>query len=78
VRKQVQLSRVEVKLAHLPNEFDGLTIAHLSDLHLGVYTSADYLRHCVELTNAQQPDIVALTGDYTYIERKYVEPCADI
>jgi predicted MPP superfamily phosphohydrolase len=78
VRKHVQLSRVEVKLAHLPGEFDGLTIAHLSDLHLGIYTSADYLRHCVELTNAQRPDIVALTGDYTYIERKYVEPCADI
>jgi uncharacterized protein len=78
VRHQVQLSRVEVKLAHLPAEFDGLTIAHLSDLHLGIYTSADYLRRCVELVNEQRPDIVALTGDYTYIDRQYVEPCADI
>lgn len=78
VRHQVQLSRVEVKLAHLPAEFDGLTIAHLSDLHLGIYTSADYLRRCVELANEQRPDIVALTGDYTYLERQYVEPCADI
>lgn len=78
VNDQVQLSRVEVKLAQLPAAFDGLTIAHLSDLHLGLYTSAQYLRRCVELANAQQPDLVALTGDYTYLQRKYVEPVADL
>lgn len=78
VNDHVALSRVEVKLAHLPAAFDGLTIAHLSDLHLGLYTSAAYLRRCVELANAQRPDLVALTGDYTYLQRKYVEPVADV
>ncbi len=78
VNDRVELSRVEVKLAHLPVAFDGLTIAHLSDLHLGLYTSADYLRRCVALANAQRPDLAVLTGDYTYLQRKYVEPVADV
>jgi predicted MPP superfamily phosphohydrolase len=78
VNDHVKLSRVEVKLADLDSAFDGMTIAQMSDLHLGVYTSADYLRRCVEIVNAQQPDLVALTGDYTYINRKYVEPVADV
>jgi predicted MPP superfamily phosphohydrolase len=78
VNEHVEISRVEVKLADLDSAFEGLTVAQLSDLHLGLYTSADYLRHCVEIVNALQPDLVALTGDYTYISRKYVEPVADV
>lgn len=78
VNDHVELSRVEIKLAHLPSTFEGLTIAHLSDLHLGLYTSAAYLRRCVELANAQRPDLIVLTGDYTYLQRKYVEPVADV
>ena len=78
VNDHVEVSRVEVKLADLDSAFAGLTVAQLSDLHLGVYTSADYLRRCVEIVNSLQPDLVALTGDYTYISRKYVEPVADV
>lgn len=78
VNEHVQLSRVDVPITGLDSAFAGLTIAHLSDLHLGMYTSADYLRRCVEIVNAQRPDIVALTGDYTYINRKYVEPVGDV
>jgi len=78
VNEHVEVSRVEVKLAELDSAFAGLTVAQLSDLHLGLYTSADYLRRCVEIVNSLQPDLVALTGDYTYINRKYVEPVADV
>jgi uncharacterized protein len=78
VNDRVEVSRVEVKLADLDSAFGGLTIVQLSDLHLGMYTSADYLRRCVEIVNAERPDLVVLTGDYTYISRKYVEPVADV
>jgi hypothetical protein len=78
VSERVQLSRVAVKLAALPAAFEGLTIAHLSDIHHGPYTDLDYIRRCVELVNAAQPDLVALTGDFVLRSRNYIEPCAEV
>lgn len=74
--QQIEVSRVEVRLATLPAQFDGLTIAHLSDIHHGIYTGLEYISHCVELVNRLKPDLVALTGDYTLLSKKYIEPCA--
>jgi predicted MPP superfamily phosphohydrolase len=55
---------VEVQIAGLPAELDGLRIAHLSDLHLGppsrgrraVFGAVDWVRE-------RQPDLVCITGD---------------
>ena len=78
VSHNVALARVNVPIRHLSPEFNGLTIGHLSDIHHGIYTDADYVRRCVNLLNAQQPDLVALTGDFTYGKRAFIEPCADV
>ncbi len=78
VRQQVELSRVEVKIARLPAAFAGMTIAHMSDIHHGPYTSLDYIRRCIEIVNAERPDLVVLTGDFTFAGRRYVEPCAEL
>jgi predicted MPP superfamily phosphohydrolase len=77
VRKNVEVSRVEVKITHLPGEFNGLTIAQLSDIHHGPYTGLDYISECVELVNGMKPDVVALTGDFTFGGKRYIEPCAE-
>jgi hypothetical protein len=55
---------VEVELEGLPSEFDGLRIAHLSDLHLGVASrgrraTEDAVAWVVE----RRPDLVCITGD---------------
>lgn len=78
VRQSVEISRVEVKINNLPREFDGLTIAHLTDIHHGLYTGADYIERCVQIVNGLQPDLIALTGDFTYGGKRYVEPCAEV
>lgn len=78
VRKRVEVSLVEVQIENLPNEFAGLTIAQLSDIHHGPYTDLDYISRCVEIANGLQPDVVALTGDFTFAGRQYVEPCAEV
>lgn len=78
VRDQVEVSRVDVKVANLPAAFDGLTIAQLSDIHHGPFTGLDYIRRCVEIANGLNPDLIALTGDFTYGGRKYIEPCAEV
>jgi hypothetical protein len=78
VRDHVEVSRVAVKLANLPTEFAGLTIAQMSDIHHGLYTGPGYINRCIEIINGLKPDLIALTGDFTYGGRRYVEPCADL
>ncbi|MCI0338660.1 MAG: metallophosphoesterase [Acidobacteria bacterium] len=78
VRKNVEISRVEVRITNLPAEFNGLTIAQMSDIHHGPYTGLDYISHCVEIVNGMNADIVALTGDFTFGGRRYLEPCAEV
>ncbi|MBL8168838.1 MAG: metallophosphoesterase [Acidobacteria bacterium] len=78
VRQHVEVSRVTVNVKNLPPEFAGLTIAHLSDIHHGPYTGQSYIARCVEIVNGLQPDLIALTGDFTFAGRRYVEPCAEV
>lgn len=78
VRDHVEISRVPMKIANLPAEFIGMTIAQLSDLHHGLYTGLDYLNRCVEIVNHLKPDLIALTGDFTYGGKAYVGPCAEL
>jgi len=63
-QQNVEIVRQRVRLARLPKAFEGFHIAQLSDIHIGPFTTADYLRRCVAITNGLQPDLIALTGDY--------------
>jgi predicted MPP superfamily phosphohydrolase len=78
VRDHVEVSRVPVKIADLPDEFTGLTVAQLTDIHHGPYTGLDYINRCIEIVNGLKPDLVALTGDFTYGGGRYIEPCAGL
>jgi uncharacterized protein len=63
-RQNVQVVRQRIRLARLPKVFEGFRIAQLSDVHIGPFTTADYIRHCVTITNALKADLIVLTGDY--------------
>jgi predicted MPP superfamily phosphohydrolase len=63
-RLDVEVVRQRIRLARLPKAFEGFRIAQLSDVHLGPFATADYIRHCVAVTNGLNPDLVVLTGDY--------------
>lgn len=58
-----RLRRLEVPLAALPRALDGMTIAHVSDLHVGRFTQGAVLDRVVEATNALRADLVLMTGD---------------
>jgi predicted MPP superfamily phosphohydrolase len=47
----------------LPDALEGCTIAQLSDIHVGPTIKRGYVRRIVNRTNAQRPDIIAITGD---------------
>jgi predicted MPP superfamily phosphohydrolase len=63
-RQNVEVVRQRVRLARLPKAFEGFRIAQLSDIHLGPFTTANYIRRCIAITNGLEPDLIALTGDY--------------
>ena len=50
-------------LARLPAAWDGLTILHLSDLHLCGTPDRSWFRAVMDRCAAWEPDIVAVTGD---------------
>jgi len=60
----LDVEEVSVPLPRLPQALDGLTIAHLSDLHLGPYLGAAELAHAVEVVQRLSPQLVVITGDF--------------
>lgn len=53
-----------ISVNHLPEGADGLVVAVLADLHVDGITRADRIRKIVERTNALNPDIVIIAGDF--------------
>lgn len=54
-----------INLPAWPAEFKGLRIATISDIHAGApHINLDKIRQLVEMTNAQQPDLILLAGDF--------------
>jgi len=59
----LRLRRVDVRFPGLPPALEGLTIAHITDVHVGRFTRGAILGEIVDRTNALGADIVLCTGD---------------
>jgi uncharacterized protein len=58
-----RVRRFILPIAGLPGDLDGLTIAQVSDMHVGRFTSGQILREMVRVVNDLRADLVLLTGD---------------
>lgn len=72
------VKRVTLTYPDLPDSFDGFTITQFSDLHCGSIDSAEHMKHCVQLINEQQSDVIVFTGDMINVEPSEVEPYQNI
>jgi predicted MPP superfamily phosphohydrolase len=63
------IEHVDLPIDRLPEVFDGFKIAQLTDLHLGVPLTHGAMRRAVAAVEAEQPDLIALTGDYVSFSR---------
>jgi predicted MPP superfamily phosphohydrolase len=58
-----RVRRFTLSLPALPRALDGITIAHVTDIHVGGMTCGRLLRDMVNTTNALRADLVLMTGD---------------
>ncbi len=69
------VNEYEIEIDGWNKEFDGLKIVAIADLHAGSsYIDESKIKRIVELTNAQNPDLVLFLGDFISLrnERGFV------
>jgi predicted MPP superfamily phosphohydrolase len=62
-KRSFRIRNIDVPIVGLPRPLDGVTIAHLSDTHVGKFTRGPVLRRLADATNALEADLVFVTGD---------------
>jgi predicted MPP superfamily phosphohydrolase len=60
----IETTRHDAWLPDLPPDLDGMTIAHITDLHRGPVTPDHVLRQALRIVRDVAPDLVAFTGDF--------------
>ncbi|HEV3392502.1 MAG TPA: metallophosphoesterase [Chthoniobacterales bacterium] len=60
---KVRVRRFVLPIVDLRAELEGMTIAQVSDVHVGRFTKGEVLEKTVRLVNEMQADLVLLTGD---------------
>jgi uncharacterized protein len=72
----LEVNEIELPIRGLPESFAGLRVAHLTDFHGGHQISTAYLDEAVDLTHAQNPDLIVLTGDFIHKGDVHIERTA--
>jgi predicted MPP superfamily phosphohydrolase len=74
---RIQLRRFAGPSAYV-DQMSPLRIAHLTDIHVGRVTPYEVQREAVALTNAQNPDLVVITGDFVCHSQLYLDQLTEI
>jgi predicted MPP superfamily phosphohydrolase len=69
--------RVEIPIANLPSQLDGLQIAQLSDIHLSGYMPRSEVRRAVDMANDLGADLAVVTGDFITGANDPLADCID-
>jgi uncharacterized protein len=76
-RRRYRIERVDVPVANLPLELEGLRIAQLSDIHIGDYMPAAEIARAVAMANQLNPDLAVVTGDFVTSQGDPLAACID-
>jgi len=75
--KEFQIVPISLAIRGLDPVFEGYRLVHISDIHLGQWITAERLEGVVDLVNQQDPDLVAITGDFvSYVLDDHIEELA--
>lgn len=74
-RYHIDIKRVEIVDTSLPSQFEGYTIAQISDIHVGTYGSdTAFVSKLVDSINALKPDVIVFTGDVVNRNSRELKP----
>ncbi len=84
-RHELEVTQRTISVRNLPPALEGFRLVQLSDIHYDEYTEPWFVREVVRRTNALNPDLLVITGDFisrgplseSFARRKIGE-CADI
>ncbi len=74
-RSAFRVREVEIPVANLPPDLNGLRIAHLSDIHMSPFLTEAELARAVGLANELKPHLAVITGDLVTSEGDPLEAC---
>jgi len=60
----IEVVHLRVPLARLPGRFVGLTIAQISDLHLGRLVKEELISQAVDTVLGLKPDVIVITWGF--------------
>lgn len=58
-----QVRKKTIYYPDLPDNFDGMTITQISDIHSGSFDNHEAINEAIDMINAQKSDILLFTGD---------------
>ena len=59
----LRVNAMSVPVSNLPPQWEGFTIAHVSDIHSGVFCGPERMRRIGDRINDMKADLIVLTGD---------------
>ncbi len=76
-RFRLSLREVNIPIAGLPKDLDGLRIVQLTDIHLSPFLSVHQLEHAVEMANETRAHMALVTGDLISTANDPLDDCLD-
>lgn len=76
---KVKVEDVKIASPKIKKSFDGYRIVHLSDFHLGTYTSTpSTVKLIVDTVNSLNPDLIVFTGDLVNTSASEIDKFKDV
>lgn len=75
--KKLRIERLTVKTSKLPDRISKLTIAQISDLHLGIIVREKRLDRVIKEIEDAKPDLIVSTGDLLDAEVNHIDYLAE-
>jgi len=72
-----EITEAEFPITGLPREFDGFTIALISDIHSGAFMSREDMTEYARLVNGLHADMIAVPGDFVNANVREIAPFAE-
>jgi len=69
---RVVVERITLTLPRLAPSFDGYRVVQISDVHMDGWMAPERFGRIVDLINEQEPDLVAITGDFVSVSARYI------